>query len=117
MPPSGGKVARPTTAMSLNRYEQTLFDYWERQVDELRHWQGKTMDAARSRPLPGEAARALERELWEYFTERSPHVPALRELNVGGVRRVSLQNLAELMLRLWGPVPKPKAKTPAPERP
>jgi hypothetical protein len=103
--------------MSLNRYEQTLFDYWERQVDERRHWQGKTMEAARSRGLPGEAARALERELWEYFVERSPHVPALRDLNLGGVRRVSLQNLAELMLRLWGPVPKPKPKPPATDRP
>lgn len=98
--------------MSLNRYEQTLFDYWERQPDELRHWQGKTMDAARARPLPGEAARSLERELWDYFVERSAHVPGMRELNVGGVRRVSLQNLAELMLRLWGPLPKPKRPTP-----
>lgn len=94
--------------MSLNRYEQTLFDYWERHPDERRHWQAKTMEAARARVQPGEAARSLERELWEYFVERSAHVPAMRELNVGGVRRISLQNLAELMLRLWGPLPKPK---------
>ena len=98
--------------MSLNRYEQTLFDYWERQPEERRHWQAKTMDAAKARPIPGEAARSLERELWDYFVERSAHIPAMRDLNVGGVRRVSLQNLAELMLRLWGPLPKPKRPAP-----
>ena len=99
--------------MSLNRYEQSLFDYWERAPEEKRHWQSKTMDAVKGRPVPGEAARSLERELWDYFTERSPHVPALRELNSGGLRRVSLQNLAELMLRLWGPLPKPRNPGPA----
>ncbi|MBA3849129.1 MAG: hypothetical protein C0502_03935 [Opitutus sp.] len=94
--------------MSLNRYEQTLFDYWERAPEERRHWQTKTMDAVKARPQPGEAARSLERELWDYFVERSGHVRALRDINAGGLRRVSLQNLAELMLRLWGPPPKPK---------
>ncbi|MBA4138597.1 MAG: hypothetical protein C0518_14930 [Opitutus sp.] len=97
--------------MSLNRYEQSLFDYWERQPDERRHWQAKTMDAAKARSgIVGEAARSLERQLWEYFVERSGQVPALRDLNRGGgaIPRVSLQNLAELMLRLWGPLPKPK---------
>jgi hypothetical protein len=95
--------------MSLNRYEQRLFDYWERQPEERRHWQTKTLDAAKARSSGlGEASRLLERELWEYFVERSAHVPALRELNTGGLQRVSLQNLAELMLRLWGPLPKPK---------
>jgi len=53
-------------------------------------------------------ARSLERELWEHFVERSPHVPRLRELSHGGVRRVSLLNLAEHILRLWGPPPKPR---------
>lgn len=98
--------------MSLNRYEQTLFDYWERHPEERRHWQGKALEAARTGPQPGDAARRLERELWDYFLERSGQVPALRDLNVGGVRRVSLQNLAELMLRLWGPLPKPKRPAP-----
>ena len=95
--------------MSLNRYEQTLFDYWERQPDERRHWQAKALAAGRNPTAPGEAARGLERELWAYFVERSEHVPQLRSLHAGGVQRVSLQNLAELILRLWGPLPKPKA--------
>ena len=97
--------------MSLNRYEQTLFSYWEKQPDERRHWQAKVGEVARSLSRPGEAARSLERELWDHFTERSAHVPALRELSAGGLRRVSLLNLAELILRLWGPPPKP-AKPP-----
>lgn len=94
--------------MSLNRYEQSLFDYWDRQPEERRHWQMKTVEATRSAAAPGEIARRLERELWDYFVERTSQVPALRSLNPGGVRRVSMLNLAELMLRLWGPLPKPK---------
>jgi len=94
--------------MSLNRYEQTLFDYWDRQPDERRHWQSKVVDATKSSAAPGESARRLERELWEYFVERCSQVPALRSLNPGGLRRVSMLNLAEHLIRLWGPPPKPK---------
>ena len=94
--------------MSLNRYEQTLFNYWENQPDERRHWQGKVLDATRLTAPPGETARALERELWDYLVERSPYVPRLRELSQGGMRRVSLLNLAEYLIRLWGPPPKPR---------
>lgn len=94
--------------MSLNRYEQCLFDYWERQPDERRHWQAKALAAGRRAAVASEMTRGLERELWDYFVERSQHVPQLRELSQGGLRRVSLQNLAELILRLWGPLPKPK---------
>jgi hypothetical protein len=50
----------------------------------------------------------LERELWEHFVERGPHVPALRELGAVGLRRVSLLNLAEHIIRRWGPPPKPR---------
>ncbi len=91
--------------MSLNRYEQALFDYWERQPDEKRHWQVKL--ASMTAAGPG-AAPALERELWQHFEERCGQVPQLRELCGGGVRRVSLLNLAEHLLRLWSPPPKPK---------
>ncbi len=95
--------------MSLNRYEQSLFDYWERQPEERRHWQAKTLEAVRARgSAVGDAARSLERDLWDYFVERSANVRALQELSPGGVRRVSMMNLAELMLRLWGPLPKPR---------
>jgi hypothetical protein len=94
--------------MSLNRYEQTLFSYWEQQPDERRHWQAKVVEMTRGSDVPVEFARALERELWSHFVERSPHVPALRALGVTTTQRVSLLNLAEYIIRLWGPLPKPK---------
>jgi len=94
--------------MSLNRYEQTLFSYWESQPDERRHWQVKVQEMTRAAGQPGETARILERELWDHFVERSPHVPRLRELSHGGLRRVSLLNLAEHIIRLWGSPPKPR---------
>lgn len=94
--------------MSLNRYEQTIFDYWEHQPDERRHWQVKISEAARGAGTSGDAARVLERELWDYFVERSQHVAQLRELHPVGLRRVSMLNLAEDLIRRWGPPPKPR---------
>lgn len=93
--------------MSLNRYEQAIFDYWEKQPDERRHWLGKVTELTRHAPA-GELARPLERDLWDYFVERREHVPQLRDLNLQGVGRVSLLNLAEHLLRVWGPPPKPR---------
>jgi hypothetical protein len=94
--------------MSLNRFEQALFDYWESQADERCHWQTKVAGLTPDAAQPVEAARALERELWDYFVERSQHVGRLRELSPGGLQRVSLLNLSEHVIRLWGPPPKPK---------
>jgi len=96
--------------MSLNRYEQAIFDYWERQPDERRHWIAKVSEMTRMQSA-AEAARPLERELWEYFVERRQHVPQLRDPGLQGLARVSLLNLAEHVIRLWGPPPKPR-KTP-----
>ena len=93
--------------MSLNRYEQTIFDYWEKQLDERRHWQTKVVELTRHGPA-ADLARSLERELWEYLVERTPHVPALRSLPPIAPPRVSLLNLAEHIIRLWGPLPKPR---------
>jgi hypothetical protein len=90
--------------MSLNRYEQTMFNYWQHQPDELSHWKTKVGAAAKIKGGPGEIARSLERDLWDYFVERSQYVPAIRDLmGNDGLRRVSLLNLAEYVLRLWGP--------------
>ena len=94
--------------MSLNRYEQTMFNYWQKQPDELRHWQAKVIAAAQIAAGPGQVARDLERELWAYFVDRSEYVAIFRDLSPGGVRRVSLLNLAEYLLRLWVAPPKPK---------
>jgi hypothetical protein len=103
--------------MSLNRYEQTLFNYIDRHAEERRFWHGKLHEvvACHAGDVIG-AGREVERELWHYYSERSEHVPALRELNTGGLRRISLLNLADYLLRLWGPPPKPKKKAP-PEAP
>ena len=99
--------------MSLNRYEQTIFDYWEKQPDERRHWQTKVVDLTRGGAVPG-LAPVLERELWAYLVERTPHVPALRNLAGASLPRVSLLNLAEHIIRLWGPPPKPRKPADAP---
>ena len=88
--------------MSLNRYEQAIFDYWDKQPDERRHWVAKVAEMTRSQSATG-AARPLERELWEYFTERRQHVPQLAAPSIQGLTRVSLLNLAEHVIRLWGP--------------
>ena len=92
--------------MSLNRYEQAVFDYVTGHPDEHHFWQGKVTAATQASGAPGEVARSLERELWDYFAERSQHVPALRVLNTGGLRRLSFLNLAEHLIRRWGPLPK-----------
>jgi len=94
--------------MSLNKYEQTLFHYIDRHPDERRFWHGKLHETAHRIADAGTATRELERELWEYYIERSQNVLALRELNSGGIRRVSLLNLTEYLLRVWGPPPRPK---------
>ena len=94
--------------MSLNRYEQALFSYWEKQPDERRHWESKVAAMTRGMATPVEVARTLERELWAHLVERAAHVPTLRSLGIGGGQRVSLLNLAEYIIRLWGPLPKPK---------
>jgi hypothetical protein len=94
--------------MSLNRYEQAIFDYWEKQIDEHRHWKTKVTEIARNQPTVA-AARSLERELWDYFIERREHVPQLGGLQ--NMPRVSLMNLAEHLLRLWGPPPKTRKST------
>ena len=94
--------------MSLNRYEQALSDYWDRAPDERRHWQTKVRELTQGAALPVGMARGLERELWEHLKERSAHVPALRDLRLDDVPRVSLLNLAEHVIRLWGPPVKPR---------
>ncbi len=98
--------------MSLNRCEQTVFDYWQSHPDERSHWRSKVNEVAQNQAgSPVEMARRLERELWEYFIERTRHVAPFREVNAGELRRVSLMNLAEYVILLWGPPPKPKNPT------
>lgn len=98
--------------MSLNKYEQTLFDYIDRHPEERKYWHGKLQEAGRQLADRGVIARELERDMWEYYRERSQQVPVLRDLNTGGLQRVSLLNLTEYLLRVWGPLPRPKKPAP-----
>lgn len=91
--------------MSLNRSEQILSDYVDKNHDEKRHW----MESVRNRTAGPvdlhEVARVLEGDLWHYYKERSEVVPALREIaRREGMKRTSMRNLAELWIRLWGPL-------------
>jgi hypothetical protein len=45
--------------MSLNRYEQAVFDYLEAQLDERRHWQMKITESGRRAEPPGVLTRGI----------------------------------------------------------
>src|ERR1017187_10281439 len=62
---------RHVGGMSLNRYEQTLYDYVKGHADERQHWQHKVRAIlADSAEIPGAVAR-IDSELWRYYEERS----------------------------------------------
>ncbi|HVW21149.1 MAG TPA: hypothetical protein VHC86_08015 [Opitutaceae bacterium] len=96
--------------MSLNPYEQRVFDYLRAQPDEGRFWQEKIRKAALAAADQSGLTTRLERDLWGYFEERSQVLPAWREAaRREGLRRVSMRNLAELLVRLWTE-PRPKRR-------
>lgn len=100
--------------MSLNRSEQRVFDYLQSQPEERRHWMDKVAGAVRSERDEAQAVLRLEAELWRYYMERSENVPSFREAaRREGPGRVSMKNLAELLIRLWT---EPRPKKPAPPR-
>jgi hypothetical protein len=101
--------------MSLNVCEQRIFDYLQGNRDEGHFWREK-IRAAALRTIDAHAlAGRLDIELWQYNQERSAVVPAFREaMNRDPLRRMSMRNLAELLLRLWMD-PKPK-KAPPPAK-
>lgn len=97
--------------MSLNRCEQRVFDYLRDHPDERHYWISKVQSICRSAENDPAAAGRLEPELWRYVVERSnvasPFKEAARD---EGLKRTSMKNLAELMIRLWVE-PRPKKKT------
>jgi hypothetical protein len=105
--------------MSLNRAEQMVFDYLQQQSDEKRHWQHKVSGISARARDPHGAALELEGELWRYFEERSGVASPFRETaQREGLRRTSLRNLAEYLLRLWAPVKtRPRGENEEPWRP
>jgi hypothetical protein len=97
--------------MSLNRSEQLLHDYVESHRDERHYWVRKVQMIAReSTDTPAAVAR-LDSELWRYYLERSEVAPAfMAAAQAYGLRRTSMKNLAEHLIRLWT---EPKPRKPA----
>ena len=94
--------------VSLNRYEQELFNYADKHPEERQYWMHKVRSMAQLWSDPHLAAERLEQDLWRYFLERSTVVPQLKDfVRSQGVNRTSMRNLAEYFLRMWGPA-KPK---------
>jgi hypothetical protein len=98
--------------MSLNRCEQRVFDYLQLHPEERHYWQGKFQSVTKAMVDDHLAATRLEAELWRYYEERSAVAePFKTAAHAEGLRRTSMRNLAELLIRLWGE-PKPKKKPP-----
>jgi hypothetical protein len=98
--------------MSLNRSEQMLFDYVQGQKEDRHYWQNKVRAiVAESAEIPVAVAR-LESELWRYYLERSEVTPVfVVAARTFGLKRISMKNLAEHLVRLWT---QPRPKKPAP---
>jgi hypothetical protein len=100
--------------MSLNSSEQMIFDYVQAHPDERHYWVDKVQKTSRTSVDQYEAARQLDADLWRYFEERSGVASPFKELaQRQGIRRTSMKNLAEYLLRLWCPPPRVK-KSPSP---
>jgi hypothetical protein len=100
--------------VSLNRSEQQIFEYIETNQEERHFWEYKVRGYASKLPELAAAAQVIEGELWRYYVERSGVVPDFKQIaEREGLRRVSMRNLADYLLRLWGP-PRP-VKRPQPD--
>ncbi len=97
--------------MSLNRCEQQVFDYLQGHPEERHYWQMKFQTVTKAAADDHVAATRLESELWRYYEERSAVASPFKEtVQREGLRRTSMKNLAELLIRLWvEPRPKKKA--------
>ena len=61
--------------MSLNRFEQRIFDYWQGHRDERQFWQEKVRGIVKAENDDHAAAARLDGEFWRYYVERSGVVP------------------------------------------
>jgi hypothetical protein len=96
--------------VSLNPAEQRIFNYLQSKPDEGRFWREKVRVIGALPESNETIATRLERELWRYYEERSSTASPFREaVQREGKVRVSMRNLAELLLRLWTE-PRPKKK-------
>jgi hypothetical protein len=94
--------------VSLNRIEQTLFDYIKRHPEERQYIQEKVRAICAGAPGTEAAVSRIDLELWRYYEERSSVVPVLKEaVRAFGIQRTSMKNLAEYLVRIWTD-PKPR---------
>jgi hypothetical protein len=102
--------AKQVARMSLNRCEQRIFDYLQSHPEERHFWQAKLQSIAKASTDDHVAVARLEPELWRYYEERSAVAPIFKEAaRYEGLQRISMKNLAELLIRLWTE-PRPKKK-------
>jgi hypothetical protein len=98
--------------MSLNRNEQSLFDYIKRHPEERQYIQDKVRDISSGSLAPEAAVARIDAELWRYYEERSSVVPVFKETaRLYGLQRTSMKNLAEYLVRIWTE-PKPRKSPP-----
>jgi hypothetical protein len=96
--------------MSLNPSEQRVFDYLRDHPEERHFWIGKVQTVCRQAENDIAAVARLEPELWRYYEERSRVASPFQEAaRVEGLKRTSMKNLAEFMVRLWVE-PRPKQR-------
>lgn len=97
--------------MSLNRYEQLLFDYIESNDDEKRFWVFRVLETLSSGGRSEELVLDLNSQLWDYFEERARFEPVFRDLKFHeGERKISMLNLSEYILKIWAPLPMKKTR-------
>ena len=91
--------------MSLNRAEQMVDTYVQANADERNFWKEKVYALASKEKDHHTAAGFLEPELWRYFEERAAVVEPFRGFaEKEGTKKISMRNLAEYWIRIWGPV-------------
>jgi hypothetical protein len=93
--------------MSLNRFEQQVLDYIQRNPEERHYWEQKVRAVAAAEGDVHAASLALDAGLWDYVQERARVVAEFREYGPppgrAVAKRISLRNLAEYWLRMWAP--------------
>jgi hypothetical protein len=94
--------AQHVERMSLNRSEQMLYDYVLGQSDERHYWQNKVQSIVAENAEIPKAVSRLDADLWRYYLERSEVTPVfIAAARAHGLKRTSMKNLAELLVRLW----------------
>jgi len=95
--------------MSLNRTEQALFDYIENHTEERHFWQGKVRDLMREARDDFAVSAPLAIALRLYCDERRQVGVLPAEIaDHKDLVRTSFRNLAEHLMRLWGPTRPPR---------